>query len=156
MPDQNDIHGWGATKWGMTETEVMQLLRPEVIQLNPPIEYRNPTRLSTVGILEKVIGGRICDIHLLFDKKGGLNEVMIKPTSEKPFGYFESFFELLTQKYGPATLTNRDEEINTTDTVIWRFPSTVVELTRMDASLLDMLLVTVSYCPASSRDLSFL
>lgn len=156
MTKQDDIHGWGATKWGMTETEVFQLLQPDAIKLNPPIEYRNPTRLSTVGILEKDIGGRNCAIHLLFDKKGGLNEVMIKPNSEKPFGYFETFFELLTQKYGPATLINKAEEVNTTDTAIWRFPSTVVELTKMDASVLEMLLVTIHYCPASSRDLSFL
>ena len=43
-----------------------------------------------------------------------------------------------------------------TDTVVWLFPSTTVELTKTDASVLDMLLVTVRYCSTASRDLSFL
>ena len=88
MTKQDDVRGWGSTEWGMTEAEILQLLQSEAKQLNPPIEYRNPTRFSTIGIPDKVIGGRSCAIHLLFDKTSGLNEVMIKPNDEKPYGYF--------------------------------------------------------------------
>jgi hypothetical protein len=153
MTKQDDVHGWGSTEWGMTEAEILQLLQSDAKRLNPPIEYRNPTRFSTVGIPDKAIGGRSCAIHFLFDKTSGLNEVMIKPNDEKPYGYFESFLELLTQKYGPATKSNKEDM---TDTVVWLFPSTTVELTKIDASVLDMLLVTVRYCSTASRDLSFL
>ncbi len=156
MNEQEDVRGWGPTAWGMSENEILQLLKPEVSHFNPPIEYLNPTRFATLGISNKVIGGKSCAVHLLFDKTSGLSEVMIKPNNEKPFGYFESLFELLTQKYGPAALRNKDNEVNITDTAIWRFPSTVVELTRTDAVPLDLLFVTLSYCPAASRDLSFL
>jgi hypothetical protein len=156
MNKQDDIRGWGPTVWGMTETEILQLLQPEARPLKPPMEYRNPTRFATLCIPEKVIGGRSCAIHLLFDETSGLNEVMIKPTDEKPFGYFETFIDLLNQKYGPATIINKDEGVNIEDRAVWLFPSTVVELTRTDATVLDLLFVTVRYCSTASRDVSFL
>ena len=157
MVTENDFYGWGLTKWGMTEDEVIQLLKPDARKIFPPIEYRNPQRFSTVGILDKNIGGLSCNIHFLFDENGGLNEVMIKPTDEKPVGYFESLFKFLRQKYGEPTEIIKEEDSCLEDNVLWRFPSTVVELTRLDAYILEILMVTVRYYPAlPSDDFSFL
>lgn len=153
MSKQDDVLGWASTEWKMPESEILQLLHTEARQLLPPVEYRNPTRFSTVGIPEKIIGGRSCAIHFFFDNTTGLNEVIIKPNEEKPYGYYETLLELLTQKYGPATISDKE---NNTDNSVWQFPSTVVELTRIDASALDMLLVSLRYRPNGTHDLSFL
>lgn len=125
MSNQEDVLGWGSTTWRMTEAEILPLLHPEAKPLLPPVEYRNPTRFSTVGIPEKVIGGRSCAIYFFFDNTTGLNEVIIKPNEINPYGYYEDLLELLTQKYGAAT---KSEKIDNTYTSVWQFPSTVVEL----------------------------
>lgn len=156
LTKQGDVLGWGATEWGMSESQILQLLQSDAKKLDPPVEYTNPTRFSNIGILNRDIGGKSFAIHFLFNQTKGLDEVMIKPNSEQPFGYFELLYQLLSQKYGPATLMDRDEKINITDTVIWRFPSTVIELKRIDSSVLNLLFTALHYCPATSRDLSFI
>jgi hypothetical protein len=153
MSNQEDVLGWGSTTWRMTEAEILQFLHPEAKPLLPPVEYRNPTRYSTVGIPEKDIGGRSCAIYFFFGNTTGLNEVIIKPNEINPYSYYEDLLELLIQKYGAAT---KNEKINNTDTSVWQFPSTVVELQKIDAFALDMLLVSIAYRPYVKPDLSFL
>lgn len=153
MSNQEDVLGWGSTTWRMTEAEILQLLHPEAKPLLPPVEYRNPTRFSTVGIPEKIIGGRGCAIYFFFDNTTGLNEVIVKPNEINPYGYYEDLLELLTQKYGTAT---KNEKKDSTETSVWQFLSTVVELQKIDAFALDMLLVSIAYRPYAKPDLSFL
>lgn len=153
MSEQYDVLGWSSTTWGMSEAEILQLFHPNAKQFLPPVEYRNPPRFSTIGIPELTIGGRSCIIYFFFDTSSNLNEVIIKPNEDKPYGCFETFLEMLVQKYGPATTSKKDD---IADKFFWLFPSTAVELTRIDASALDMLLISIAYRPNQNHDLSFL
>jgi len=137
----------------MTETEVLQLF-PNSKKLIPPAEFSNPTRFSTVGIPEKIIGGRSCSVFFFFDKTNRLDKVLIKTNEKNTNGYYETFLEMLTQKYGLATISNK---VEFTDTATWVFPSTTVELQRIDASALDLpFFVSIQYHPNISHDVSFL
>lgn len=150
--ESTDVFGWSSAVWGMTEEEILQLFKPDAKKLRrgPDVEYSNPKRFSTVGILDIIIAGRSCTTHFFFDNKNGLNEIIIKPTTEFPHGYFESFYELLTQEYGSATSTNKD---GTKDIAVWLFPSTIVKLTRDDAWPLNLLFVTIHYRPNISNEM---
>jgi len=157
MKTQDDVKGWSSTVWGMAEIEVLQTLQPDSKKLIPPAEFGdNPTRLSTVGIPEKIIGGRSCCIYFFFDETTGLKEVLIKTNEINTKGYFETFLAMLTQKYGPAPIHEKDalgvEKVN------WVFPSTVVELSELDFSGIGVpsSLVSIHYRPNMCRDLSAL
>lgn len=153
MGNQNDVLGWSSTTWGMTETEVLEH-QSDLQKLYPPAEFVNPKRFAIVGIPEKIIGGRSCGVYLFFDKTTHLNEVLINTNEENKNGYYETFLEMLTQKYGVATTSTK---VDIVDKVTWVFPSTVIELQRIDASALDLPpFASIQYHPNLSRELSAL
>lgn len=152
MNKPTDILGWSSTQWGMSEEEILKLV-PDAKRLNPPEEYPVLKMFATVHIPEINIERHKCYIHFVIDEKTGLYMVLIKPITEKPIGYFEHFLELLTEKYGQPT---KSTNIDIKETVIWQFPSTIVELGRTDASVLDLLFVSISYQKNVPRDLSLL
>ncbi|GAA0697516.1 hypothetical protein GCM10009104_27280 [Marinobacterium maritimum] len=142
-----DVTGWSESTWGMNEDEVLSAFGETAIRPDEPIEFCNPKRFSTVIIPSIDLDNMKFEAHFIFDNIEGLNEVLLKPKEEKPTGYFENLSKLLRQKYGEQSTS--DEEGITTR-MSWIFPSTIIELSRHDAEVLDYLLVTVSYEKTSS------
>jgi len=143
LAQPQDIAGWGKIKWGMTIDEA-KALYPD---LHPIQETRgtgqalifndfelDPSQAANITFYtEKTIG--ITDILLTFTKVGGraggmdIESLPGSLPARTRRGIFDDMKKLLLEKYGaPKSNENRMEGAFERTTMLWVFPSTLIEL----------------------------
>ncbi len=128
-----DLDGWRAAKWGMTEAEALAAFPGEAERLAKPERLGEGT--ATVGIPAYKIQSKEFAVVFGFDEKGGLHLVRITLTDNIApgvlhSGSFDLLETLLTEKYGKPT-SSKDEQVTpsmSSRTRMWRLPRTVINL----------------------------
>jgi hypothetical protein len=149
--EAQELDGWRAAKWGMTEADVLAAFAGEATRLEKPEEFRSGD-IGKVEIPKYEVQSTKYRVRFGFDDKGALSLVVIGPPDNGTVGVshesaFRSLESLLTEKYGKPT-SAKDEV--PTRTRMWRFPRTVISLTYfVSAAEFDLLLL--SYRPPSKE-----
>jgi len=153
--EAQDLDGWRAAKWGMTESDVLAVFASEAVLLKQPERFKDPM-VATVAIPKYEIQSTEYRVLFGFNAKGALSLVQIAPMDNiTPGAWHEVLFgsldNLLTEKYGKPTST-KDERVSRIR--VWRFPRTVISLTYLFADFGTMKridLLTLTYQPPSKE-----
>jgi len=130
-----DIAGWGKTRWGMTEAEVLAALPGEVVRLAEPDKHDSGE--APLGIEDLELGVHRFAVRFVFDSETRLlNAVNLRlKESNHPIeeNLFHTLEKALTEKYGPATYRREDRERDALGLAIdnkasWRLNRTRIEL----------------------------
>jgi hypothetical protein len=142
--ETRDIHGWNSIVWGTSVESAQRALGPKAHVLpeasgksknGPPSRWEE--RLSVGGI--KIAG---IDCNVVISVPYGTHSVksiLITPLrttealAQTRAADFEMLLEALITKYGAPTSSLELETLGV-ERVIWRFPSTVIELSRYEES----------------------
>ncbi len=132
--DPKNIEGYGQTRWGMTEKEVLMAEAQRVERLDEPIVFHKWT--ATLGIKMVEIEYDSYEVLFLFDdtdhKLAQVNLKCLDENNQLLNGRrFVSLEKLLTEKYGPPTFaTNGKGESNESNNsrASWKLAKTTVEL----------------------------
>jgi hypothetical protein len=132
----DDPGGWTGAKWGMTEEQVMKAA-PDVKVLATSLPERTfePGGVARIGVPSLQLGSTAWRVFCLFDEKGGLSAVRMKPVSDSDVGpqEFERVKALLVQKYGQPLDQRVDDDFPRTHTATWTFATTTITLDYTDA-----------------------
>jgi hypothetical protein len=121
-----DTKGWREATWGMTQQQVLDAFKGEVIR-NRPTPSLAPVRPEGKGKLEipsYEINGAPYAVSFGFDDADHLTFVFIASIKSSQAAY-AGLSKLLTEKYGPPTTEDRGPKTRKT---LWRLPSTTIEL----------------------------
>lgn len=127
LPAQNkDIVGWNGTKWGMKEDDLKSLFGEKLMQTDK--KQRTPNGQVLTHKIDSVdIGGHPYSVGFVMDTTG-LVRINLKSLDDRiRLKYrFNDLRELLTLKYNAPTFTEDDQKGSKRQ--IWRFPSSLIEL----------------------------
>lgn len=147
-----DVEGWSKAQWGMTEEQILEIFKGEVVRLDKVEFYEN--WYASIGINNLEIGGDKFYVHFLMNKKKKtLQQVNIIAKEEALQGIevvFEFLEQLLVEKYGKPSFKNEEEYKGR---VIWNFPTTVIELSYLVISEINFKKLTIIYHPPRKDDL---
>src|SRR6266446_4321451 len=125
-----DIDGWGKTRWGMTESEVLTALPGEAVQLATPDKFKSGK--ASIGIEDFELTGYRFVVRFVFDTVNRrLNAVNLKLKGNDEFIAERAFQDLekaLTEKYGPATYRKEDRREDIHNKASWRLSKTMIDL----------------------------
>ena len=133
----DDLAGWQETRWGMTEVQARKAAGTETRTIDPPVNYRFLYAPMKVPLK---IGAFPLEALLQFSKETRrLQQVLVRSDSDNP-ALWTLLRDLLTEKYGaPAQLGDKQE---------WRFPTTIIELMRVQVPSVRQ--IHVRYYPATA------
>jgi hypothetical protein len=151
--EPQDLDGWRAAKWGMSETDVLGAFGGEAVRLNQPERFHGPT-VATIAIPKYEIQSTECRVLFGFNAAGALSLVQIAPLDNVTpgvwhEGLFTSLDNLLTEKYGEPTSTKDERVVRSR---VWRLPRTVISLNYLFAVFgilkgIDLLTLTYQATP---------
>ncbi len=130
-----DIAGWGKTRWGMTEAEVLAALPGEVVRFAKPYKYDADE--TPLGIEDLELFTKPFTVRFIFDLETRLLNAVNLRLKESNHGIGELVFhwleKALTEKYGPATYRREDRKrgvsgLDITNVASWRLNRTRIEL----------------------------
>ena len=145
--EAQDLDGWRAAKWGMTESDVLAAFAGEAVRLEKPEHFKDT--IGSLAIPKYEIQSTEYRVLFGFNAKGALSIVQIAPMDNTTLGVshevlFGSLENLLTEKYGKPT-SAKDERV--VRSRMWRLPRTVISLNYLFAEFgtvkrIDMLILT--------------
>jgi hypothetical protein len=120
----DDLPGWQQTRWGMTESEIIEAVGSERLHRIPK-EVGNNWYAEL--IIQNVDIGRFSfDITFqMANDNGRLQQVMIRheaPPDKEPTEQFRSTMQILSERFG------QPKRFGTSDTWAWSFPTTTIYL----------------------------
>lgn len=120
----DDLPGWQHTRWGMTESEIIEAVG-SVRLLRMPREVGNNWH-AELTIQNIDIGPFSFDITFqMANDTDRLQQVMIRheaPPDEELTAQFRSTMQVLTERFG------QPRRVGTSDTWAWSFPTTTIFL----------------------------
>ena len=126
---ETDIKGWGKTKWGMTESELVGIYAGKIQKS----KVENPAiKMEMKGV--KVLGYDFT-VQFGFDQNGRLKETILFPGNDSisTQGLFSSLEKELTDKYGkPAYRDKKKSSLGLEFESGWRLSSTSIQLGFLD------------------------
>jgi hypothetical protein len=131
----DDVAGWQSTRWGMSEDATRAALEREGHRLVPVTDGRY---LGTTVPFKTQLTVGPCGYEVFFHfleslrTLGQVNIIVNGPVSVVRRCY-DSLSSLLTDKYGPGRATTSQ----TTERLLWSFPSTTIELSRSESRMFD-------------------
>lgn len=150
LAQPKDVEGWGKTKWGMTEEQLLNIFEGQVERL--PRNEECHGGCATLRINDMEIEGSHFKVYLHLNyTTNKLDHVAIEPEGEHmDDAAFDSLIRMLIQKYGAPTSQKDDKNIfGQTKKRTWIFPSTVIELSWMELS---GALTILNYKPNNKED----
>jgi hypothetical protein len=123
----SDVQGWTATRWGMTEEEILASLPGQAVRLTDPLPKRSYAGgvVVNVGIEVLEVSKIKLKVHFVPDEKGKLRRVLIKPLDRAYAFHFQTLDAILTEKYGTPTFRST---VGNKMISKWSFPTTNIEL----------------------------
>lgn len=153
LEEKQDLKGWGKSKWGMTEEELLETFKGQAT-VKEKKESKSDNTYSTIVIKNFEIAGNNFNVTFsmgINDNK--LREVVLTETPAIEM-HFSKFVQLLTEKYGPPqhsdTITYEHGSPDFTKKATWTFPSTKIELMYSDIRIFGTCLL-VRYSDKSIR-----
>jgi hypothetical protein len=147
-----DLLGWQGTRWGMTSDEIAAAVGPELKRMPKPVFFKGCYAEDYLPAIE--LAGR--PFEVLFQKAQSddrLQQVLFRCKDDtigkaaQPQGVlFNSIEELLTRKYGAATLRHGRPGLDLDASVSWVFPTTTIELWHLYIARVASIL-TITYFP---------
>jgi hypothetical protein len=136
--EAQDLDGWRAAEWGMTESDVLAAFAGEAVRLEKAEHFKDT--IGSVAIPKYEIQST--------EYRVPMDNTTLGVSHEVPFGSLEN---LLTGKYGKPT-SAKDERV--VRSRMWRLPRTVISLNYLFAEFgtvkrIDMLILT--YQPPSKE-----
>jgi hypothetical protein len=121
--------GWQQTRWGMTGDEISKVM-PGVTPLDKPPTFERSDGLMGVarlGIQDFLILGQHYTVSFLPDENDRLEKVLLHPKGDHfPSSVLRNLEQLLTAKYGKATLSHEQANGGRNDT--WILDTATIEL----------------------------
>lgn len=125
MEAQSDIEGWQTTRWGMTDSEIVSVVGIEKLGRIARAEYQG---LYADLEIPRIDVGRY-EFKVIFQMNSEtdkLTQVLVQHMPEdqrsEPKDAFNTAKKLLSERFGAP------ERQGTSDTWLWRFPTTVIDL----------------------------
>jgi hypothetical protein len=142
----DDLPGWQQTRWGMTESEIIEAVGSERLRRIPREVGNNWYADLTIQNVE--IGRFQFDITFqMANDTHRLQQVMIRheaPADKEPTTEFRSTMQILSERFGSPT------RLGTSDTWAWSFPTTTIYLDTF--CLQDMAsYVAIRFSPSNRR-----
>ncbi len=126
-----DVPGWQAARWGMSEPEVVKAFNGAAKQIGFPLNRRSyGDGVANYGVPDLVIEGLPFHSEFVVDRNGFLVRVAIKAAGNPSQGDFLALEKGLNAKYGPPDFVAAD---GITKIRRWLFPTTIIELSFLDA-----------------------
>ena len=129
-----DLLGWQETRWGMSETELVEVLGDRIEHLPKKQYFKYNTTYTNYFVPEYTLVQTAFEVYLqMNDKCGGLSQVLVRHLDEgsTPHRDFEcaDLKTALSAKYGPETssFASREPGLDRMETT-WVFPTTTVVL----------------------------
>jgi hypothetical protein len=133
----DDVEGWQATKWGMTEEQVRSAM-PDLSENVPPKKFNASVYVPFDTAFK--VDRFYFQVVLQFDvDTRRLGQVLVTANDASPERWIVAR-QLLVERYGPPHKQYGDK-------FVWLFPSTAIELTRYADPLLRM--TNIRYYPAA-------
>jgi hypothetical protein len=143
-----DPGGWTAAKWGMTEEQVLKAA-PSVKVLDLPLMERTftPGGVARIGVPTLRLESTAWHVFCLFDEKGGLAAVEMRPVADSDGtpNEFERVKALLVQKYGQPLEQRVDDDNPRTHTATWTFATTTIRLKYVDVVTIKLHFLSLAY-----------
>ena len=130
-----DIDGWGKTRWGMTESEVLKAMPGEAVQLGKSEKFKSGE--ATIGIKDFELASHRFSVRFIFDTvTRRLNAVHLQLIESNYLIAEDTFHTLekaLTEKYGPASYRNEKRKrgalgLTIDNNASWRLTNTTINL----------------------------
>ena len=127
-----DVPGFLDTRWGMTEQEILDVMKDRVIKLKARKDYRF-NWYATLGMKEYVLDSNKYSVYFLMNNKTNkleqVNLNIFYQNIEDNYKSFESLKKALSLQYGPPTAEEIKTQPKTNMKIlraVWFFPSTII------------------------------
>jgi len=155
LAQKTEIDGWSSARWGMTEREVMAAFPREAIQpRGNPSDRHFGNQTATIRIESADFGGIRLQANFFFDDNGGLVKVLLRRPESTPPARASEWFRTLAasmdSEYGEPTIRGSDARGDHLLSA-WIFPRTVIQLSFLDAAILNMSLLAVTFEKRTSQ-----
>lgn len=144
-----DVDGWAQARWGMTLKGVLSAFQGEVKRLGShPAMRQFGDQLAEIGIERTKFIGVPLQAYFFFDASRGLEGVLLRSAEGILASYASEYFKILEsglgRDYGEPSVRGENKD-GTSLLSAWILPTTVIELSFIDAGSLKVSIVAVKF-----------